>query len=121
MRCVAPSEDLPAFHDHIDITGVELETAAHAAAHFGGDQARARAEKRVIDNLAGPAVVDDRTAHALDRVPLIQRQPQGEVVFDLANGRMHSATLCIDEALQNHQGAESSYRCVSSYTEQYVP
>ena len=27
-----------------------------------------RAEKRVIDQLAGPAVVDDRTAHALDRL-----------------------------------------------------
>jgi hypothetical protein len=27
------------------------------------DQARARAEKRVIDQLAGPAVVDDRAAH----------------------------------------------------------
>jgi hypothetical protein len=59
--------------------------------------------------------------NALDRVPLIQRQPQGEVVFDLANGRMNSAILRIDEVLQNHQGAGSSYRCVSSYTEQYVP
>jgi hypothetical protein len=56
---------------------------------------------------------------ALDRVPLIQRQPRGEVVFDLANGRMHSANLRIEEELQNHQGPGSSYRCVSSYTEQY--
>jgi hypothetical protein len=58
---------------------------------------------------------------ALDRVPLIQRQPRGEVAFDLANGRMHSANLRIEEELQNHQGPGSSYRCVSSYTEQYVP
>ena len=36
---------------------------------------------------------------ALDRVPLIQKQPQGEVVFDLANGRMHSANLRIEEEL----------------------
>jgi hypothetical protein len=57
---------------------------------------------------------------ALDRVPLIQRQPRGEVVFDLANGRMHSARLRIEEELQNHQGAGSSYRCVSNYTEQFV-
>src|SRR5712675_2345041 len=63
-----PGEDLPASHDDIDIGGVELETAADAAGHFGRDQAGARAEKRVIDCLAGPAVVDDRAAHALDRL-----------------------------------------------------
>jgi hypothetical protein len=56
----------------------------------------------------------------LDRVPLIQRQPQGEVVFDLACGRLHSANLRIEEELQNHQGAGSSYRCVSNYTEQFM-
>src|SRR6266478_7297139 len=61
-----PGEDLPASHDDVDISGVELETAADAAGHFGRDQARAGAEKRVIDRLAGPAVVDDRAAHALD-------------------------------------------------------
>ena len=30
--------------------------------------ARARTEKRIIDQLARPAVVNDRTAHALDRL-----------------------------------------------------
>ena len=62
----APGEDLPAPHDDIDISGVEFETVADAAAHFGRDQARARAEKWVIDRLAGAAVVDDRAALALD-------------------------------------------------------
>ena len=56
----APGEALPASHHHIDITGVELDTVADAAGHFGRDQARAGAEKRVIDRLAGPAVVGDR-------------------------------------------------------------
>src|SRR5580704_14200030 len=60
-----PGEELPAAHDDIDISGVELETAADPAGHFGGDHARARAEKRVIDRLARLAVVGDRTAHAL--------------------------------------------------------
>src|SRR5207302_649076 len=55
-------------HDHIDISRVELETVAGAAGHFGGDQARARAEKRVVDRLARPAVVGDRPAHAFDRL-----------------------------------------------------
>ena len=64
----ASGEDLPAPHDDIDISGVEFETVADAAAHFGRDQARARTEKRVIDQLAGPAVVDDRMAHAFDRL-----------------------------------------------------
>src|SRR3984893_968679 len=60
--------ELAAAHDDIDISGVEFETVADAAAHFGRDQARARAEKWVIDRLAGAAVVDDRAAHALDRL-----------------------------------------------------
>ena len=64
----APGEHLPASHDHIDIGGVELETEAYAAGHLGRDQTCARAEKRVIDRLAGPAVVGDRAAHALDRL-----------------------------------------------------
>ena len=46
-------EGLPALHDYIDIGGVELEPAADPAGHLGGDQARARAEKRVIDRLTG--------------------------------------------------------------------
>src|SRR6267378_1452920 len=68
MRCAAPGEELPAAHDDIDISGIELETVADAAGHFGGDQTGARAEKRVIDRLAGPAVVDDRASHAFDRL-----------------------------------------------------
>src|SRR6266404_9437594 len=64
----APSEELPAAHDDIDIGGAELETVADAAGHFGRDQARARAEKRVIDCLAGPTVVGDRAAHAFNRL-----------------------------------------------------
>src|SRR5882672_12483662 len=62
----ASGEVLPTSHDDIDIRGVELDAVADAAGHFGRDQARARAEKRVIDRLAGPAVVGDRAAHALD-------------------------------------------------------
>src|SRR6267143_7059367 len=92
-----PGEDLPASHDDIDIGGVELETAADAAGHFGRDQAGARAEKRVIDCLAGPAVVDDRAAHALDRllgaVPpalLALRVAERVVVGDLPDRRLRA-------------------------------
>jgi hypothetical protein len=58
----APGEALPASHHHIDIGGIELDTVADAAGHFGRDQARAGAEKRVIDRLAGPAVFFTRRA-----------------------------------------------------------
>src|ERR1700730_14288484 len=61
-------EVLPASHDDIGISGVELDAVADAAGHSGRDQARARAEKRVIDRLAGPAVVGDRAAHAFNRL-----------------------------------------------------
>src|SRR5215467_78641 len=64
----APGKGLPASHDDIDISRAEFETAAAAASRFGRDQARARSEKRVIDQLAGAAVVDDRAAHRLDRL-----------------------------------------------------
>src|ERR1700740_959327 len=64
----AAGEVLPASQYDIDIGRADLETGAGAAGHFGRDQARARTEKRVIDQLAGPAVVDDRTAHARDRL-----------------------------------------------------
>src|SRR5215469_4099168 len=64
----ASGEELPPAHDHIDIGGVELETVAAALAHLGGDQTGSRTEKRVVDQLAGPAVVGDRPAHAFDRL-----------------------------------------------------
>src|SRR5215472_4010850 len=68
MDRASPSEGLPASQDDIDISRADLEATADATGHFGRDQARARTEKRIIDQLARPAVVNDRTAHALDRL-----------------------------------------------------
>ena len=56
----------------------------------------------------------------LDRVPLLQLQPEGEVVLDLQAGRLQSATLRIDKELKGHQGEGSSYKFQSTYTEKYV-
>jgi hypothetical protein len=42
-----------------------------------------------------------------DAIPLWQMMPQGEVVFDLKNGRLHSAKLTIDKELKDHQGKGS--------------
>ena len=100
MQRGAPGEALPASHDDVDISGVELDTVADAAGHFGRNQARARTEKRVIDRLAGPAVVDDRAAHTLDRLLgavlpalLALRVAERIVVGDLPDGRLPAVAL----------------------------
>jgi len=55
---------------------------------------------------------------AADQIPLLQLQPEGEVVFDAATGRLKSAALKIDKEIKNHQGEGSSYRFQSTYVEQ---
>jgi hypothetical protein len=57
---------------------------------------------------------------ALDRVPLLQLQPEGEVIFDVPSGTLRAAKLKIEQELKNHQGEGSSYRYQSTYSEEYV-
>jgi len=64
--------------------------------------------------------VKDMPATSRDQIPLFQKLPQGEVVFDTATGRLHSATLTIDRMVENHEGPGSSYRFRSDYTEQVM-
>jgi hypothetical protein len=54
-----------------------------------------------------------------DRIPLLQMQPEGDVVFNAQAGRLERATLRIDKELAGHQGEGSSYRFQSKYTEEY--
>src|SRR6185295_12867964 len=82
MPRAAPGEELPSLHDDVDIGGVELETVAEAAGHLGRDQRRARAEERVVNRLAGPTVVFDRAAHALDR--LLGAMPPARLALPVA-------------------------------------
>jgi hypothetical protein len=56
----------------------------------------------------------------LDRVPLLQLQPDGEIVFDAQNGFMRSARLLIDKELKNHQGEGTNYHFQRTYAEEYV-
>lgn len=56
----------------------------------------------------------------LDRVPLLQMQPEGELVFDLQAGLLRSANLRIDKEIKGHQGEGSSYRFQSTYKEEYL-
>jgi hypothetical protein len=55
-----------------------------------------------------------------DRAPLLQSQPEGEVVLNVQSGMMESVRLRIDKELKDHQGEGSSYRFQSTYSEQYV-
>ncbi len=71
-------------------------------------------------NLALTTEIDNQPESPADRVPLLQKLPQGQVVFDLQAGRLVSARLNIDKTLENHQGAGSSYRFQSRYSEELI-
>src|SRR5205823_11489348 len=80
--------------------------------------------KGVADGTATVAVttlLQTMPESLLDRVPLLQMQPAGEVVFDTRQGRLCRASLRIEKELKGHQGAGSSYRFQSTYTEEYLP
>jgi hypothetical protein len=70
--------------------------------------------------LALSTIIKTMPESLLDRVPLLQMQPEGEIVFDTLNGRLSSATLRIEKELLGHQGEGSSYKFQSIYTEKIV-
>jgi hypothetical protein len=57
---------------------------------------------------------------AADAIPLWQMMPAGEIVYDLKNGRLHSAKLTIEREVKGHQGENSVCKFTSSQTVQYV-
>jgi hypothetical protein len=57
---------------------------------------------------------------AADAIPLWQMMPEGEVVLDLKNGRLHAAKLTIQKELKDHQGANSFCKFTSTLTIQYA-
>ena len=58
--------------------------------------------------------------HDTHFAPLLQMQPEGQVIFDTKEGRLRQATLRIEKELKGHQGEGSSYHFQSTYTEEYV-
>lgn len=75
---------------------------------------------------AGKATVELSTAiknaptAANDKVPLLQKELTGQIVFDVARGQIDSVRLSVDKTVENHQGKGSSYRFASNYVEQAV-
>jgi hypothetical protein len=79
--------------------------------------------KSVTGNLATVVLSTELKAQpkvAADAIPLWQMLPQGEVVFDLAAGRLQSAKLAIEKELKNHQGEGSHTKFSSVLTITWV-
>ncbi|HEV3203756.1 MAG TPA: hypothetical protein VGY77_05205, partial [Gemmataceae bacterium] len=57
---------------------------------------------------------------ANDQIPLLQMQPEGQVIFNHQTGMVEIGRLTIDKEVKNHQGEGSSYRFQSTYMEEYV-
>jgi hypothetical protein len=55
-----------------------------------------------------------------EQIPLLQNQTEGEVVFDMQNGRMNAAVIQVSKELKDHQGKDSVYRFQSVYREDYI-
>ena len=71
--------------------------------------------------MGGLGTPGGRSPSVREQVTLLQQQPEGEIVFNVQAGRLHSTRLMIDKELQGHQGEGSTYRFKSTYTEQYLP
>lgn len=76
--------------------------------------------KDIAGNAARITMTTEIKGKPEDQVPLVQFQPEGEIVFDVQSGRLQKARLLTDKELKNHQGDDSSYHFKSSYTEEYV-
>jgi hypothetical protein len=58
--------------------------------------------------------------NAAEQPPLLQKLPEGDIVFDIRSGRLLGVRLQIDKTVQGHQGDGSSYRFSSVYSEELV-
>ena len=76
--------------------------------------------KEIAGNTARITLTTEIQGKAEDNVPLVQFQPEGEIVFDVQAGRLQKVRLLSDKQLKNHQGEDSSYHFKSSYTEEYI-
>ncbi|MFO0877002.1 MAG: hypothetical protein U0840_06480 [Gemmataceae bacterium] len=56
----------------------------------------------------------------VDVIPLWQMMPEGELIFDLKQGRLHSAKLVIQKEIKGHQGENSSASFKSTMTITYA-
>jgi hypothetical protein len=65
--------------------------------------------------------VKDPPAQAADQIPLLPLTQEGVLYFHGQTGRYYGARCKVERELKNHQGEGSSYKFVSTYTEDFVP
>lgn len=91
-----------------------------------GEKYKAQQECRCKKVEGGKATIALATAFKTmpesvqERMPLLQKEVQGVVVFDMTAGRVLDVGLFVDRTLTNHQGPGSSYHFESTYTEQHI-
>src|ERR1017187_6281519 len=59
---------LPTFHNHIHVLWIQLDAVADSFCDFRGCQGRSRSQEGLVNRLATLRVVQQRTAHQLDRL-----------------------------------------------------
>lgn len=65
--------------------------------------------------------VTDPPAQAADQIPLLPLTQEGVLYFHAQSGRYYGARCKVERELKNHQGEGSTYKFVSTYTEDFVP
>jgi hypothetical protein len=65
--------------------------------------------------------VKDPPAQASDQIPLLPLTQEGVLYFHPQTGRYYGARCKVERELKNHQGEGSTYKFVSTYTEDFVP
>ncbi len=121
FAAVLPAEDLAAGAAWERAYNIVLEPPQGTGEKFAAVQRYTC--KNLTGNAATVAFTTDLKAPPevpADRVPLLDKLIEGEVVFDLATGRMHRAVLRVDREVKDYMGEGSVFRIQSSYVEQYV-
>jgi hypothetical protein len=90
-----------------------------------GEKYSATQKYRIKSQEGGKLIVGFGTeitlpAAVADQIPLLQWQPQGEIVFDAQAGATKSVRFSIDKELKGHQGPGSTYRFQTVYQEEMI-
>lgn len=92
-----------------------------------GEKYEVRQKYQCVKVADGQATVDVKAEYQTppqsvqERLPLLQKEVEGQAVFDVRAGRLVSARLNIDRTVEGHQGPGSSYRFQSRYVEELRP
>ena len=62
------AELLPPANDDVDVSRIDLQTQTHTLGLLSSNQRRPRTEEWIVDSLSTPGVIQDRSAHELDRL-----------------------------------------------------